>query len=96
MIVFICRYVDLVTAPHYSLYNTIMKVFFIASSVYTLYLIKVKFRCVLACHRHRGGGGQLTGRAAAEPRSPSRPKALKPPAPEADLKSSPLSFVSDG
>lgn len=44
VVVFLCRYVDLFTTPHYSLYNTVMKLFFIGSSVYTLYLIKVKFR----------------------------------------------------
>lgn len=59
VIVFICRYVDLVTAPHYSLYNTVMKVFFIASSVYTLYLIKVKYRCVcFPAHCEGGSDGR--------------------------------------
>lgn len=70
MIVFVCRYVDLVTAPHYSLYNTIMKVFFIASSVYTLYLIKVKFRSVSSLASssgaRRGSQGKRAGGSGAE------------------------------
>ena len=44
--VFLTRYVDLVTGPYVSFYNTIMKIFFIASSAYTLYLMKFRFRCV--------------------------------------------------
>lgn len=40
---FLTRYTDLVT--HFvSLYNTMMKVFFISSSLYIVYLMKVKFR----------------------------------------------------
>lgn len=50
VIVFLCRYVDLVTSPHVSVYNTVMKLFFIGSSIYTLYLIKVKFRSVTRFH----------------------------------------------
>jgi len=42
-LVFVTRYVDLFT--HFvSLYNSLMKIFFIGSSVYILYLMKVKFR----------------------------------------------------
>ncbi|ORY91216.1 ER lumen protein retaining receptor [Syncephalastrum racemosum] len=42
-IVFLTRYLDLFT--HFvSVYNTCMKVFFIASSVYILYLMRMKFR----------------------------------------------------
>ncbi|KND03299.1 hypothetical protein, variant [Spizellomyces punctatus DAOM BR117] len=41
--VFCARYLDLVT--HYvSLYNTLMKIFFIGTSFYILYLMKVRFR----------------------------------------------------
>ncbi|GAA6001700.1 hypothetical protein JCM10207_002273 [Rhodosporidiobolus poonsookiae] len=42
--VFLTRYVDLLTGPHISLYNTVMKLFFIGSSAYILFLMKVKFR----------------------------------------------------
>lgn len=42
-IVFMTRYLDL-AVHYYSLYNTCMKIFFIVSSVYILYLMKVKFR----------------------------------------------------
>ncbi|WWC61942.1 uncharacterized protein I303_104528 [Kwoniella dejecticola CBS 10117] len=42
--VFLTRYVDLLTGPYVSLYNTIMKLFFIGSTGYTLFLMKVKFR----------------------------------------------------
>ncbi|BGO92857.1 hypothetical protein NBRC10512_007977 [Rhodotorula toruloides] len=44
LIVFLTRYLDLLTGPYISLYNTIMKLFFIGSSAYVLYLMKVKFR----------------------------------------------------
>lgn len=44
--VFLTRYIDLVTAPWRSLYNVIMKIFFIASSGYTLFLMRFKFKCV--------------------------------------------------
>ncbi|KAK3828655.1 MAG: ER lumen protein retaining receptor-domain-containing protein [Benniella sp.] len=41
--VFLTRYTDLVT--HFvSLYNTTMKIFFIASSLYIVYLMKLKFK----------------------------------------------------
>jgi hypothetical protein len=43
--VFIARYLDLVFR-WVSLYNFVMKIFFIASSVYILYLMKMRFRCV--------------------------------------------------
>ncbi|BGP52948.1 endoplasmic reticulum retention protein [Rhodotorula sphaerocarpa] len=38
------KYVDLLTGPYISLYNTVMKIFFIASSGYVLYLMKVRYR----------------------------------------------------
>lgn len=41
--VFLTRYLDLFW-NWVSLYNTLMKVFFIASSCYTVYLMRVKFR----------------------------------------------------
>jgi len=41
--VFIMRYLDLFTTWH-SLYNFVMKIFFIGSSLYILYLMKVRFR----------------------------------------------------
>lgn len=42
-IVFMTRYLDL-TFHFISLYNTCMKIFFIASSVYILYLMRVKYK----------------------------------------------------
>ena len=42
-IVFATRYLDLFTT-WISLYNTIMKIFFISTSIYILYLMKFKFR----------------------------------------------------
>ncbi|CAD5221406.1 UNVERIFIED_CONTAM: ER lumen protein-retaining receptor, partial [Eudyptes robustus] len=42
-IVFICRYLDLFT-NFVSLYNSVMKLFFLASSIGTVYLIYFKFR----------------------------------------------------
>jgi hypothetical protein len=39
-------YVDLLTGPYISLYNTVMKLFFIGSSAFVLYLMKFKFRFV--------------------------------------------------
>jgi len=41
--VFVSRYLDLFF-DYVSLYNTLMKIFFIASSVYILYLMKYKYR----------------------------------------------------
>ena len=41
--VFVTRYLDLLTT-YISLYNTVMKIFFIVSSVGTCYLILAKFR----------------------------------------------------
>ncbi|KAL3901623.1 MAG: hypothetical protein SGCHY_000446 [Lobulomycetales sp.] len=42
-VVFIARYMDLFT--HWvSLYNTVMKIFFISSAVYILYLMQVEFK----------------------------------------------------
>ena len=43
--VFVSRYLDLFTT-WISLYNFVMKIFFIGSSVYILYLMKVRFRYV--------------------------------------------------
>ncbi|BEJ13811.1 hypothetical protein CspHIS471_0309850 [Cutaneotrichosporon sp. HIS471] len=43
LLVFVLRYLDLFT-NFVSLYNTLMKLFFIASSAYVLYLMKVRFR----------------------------------------------------
>lgn len=43
LLVFVTRYTDLFYR-YYNLYNTVMKIFFIASSAYTLYLMKVKFK----------------------------------------------------
>ncbi|KAB5593818.1 ER lumen protein retaining receptor [Ceratobasidium theobromae] len=44
VVVFLTRYIDLFTFHLVSLYNTIMKIFFIASTVYTLYLMKYRYR----------------------------------------------------
>lgn len=38
------RYIDLLTGPSVSLYNTFMKLFFIGSAGYVAYLMKYKFR----------------------------------------------------
>jgi len=43
LVVFVSRYLDLVT-NFISLYNTVMKVFFIASAAATVYLMYVKFK----------------------------------------------------
>jgi ER lumen protein retaining receptor len=43
--VFLTRYIDLFYS-YVSLYNTVMKIFFIASSCYILFLMKTKFRFV--------------------------------------------------
>lgn len=40
------RYVDLLTGPFISLYNTLMKIFFIGSAGYVVYLMKFKFKWV--------------------------------------------------
>lgn len=44
LLVFLTRYSDLLTHSHVSVYNTLMKLFFIGSTGYTLYLMRVKFR----------------------------------------------------
>ncbi|CDZ96649.1 er lumen protein retaining receptor [Phaffia rhodozyma] len=45
VIVFVTRYLDLLSfSSHVSLYNTLMKLFFIGSSVYTLCLMKLRFK----------------------------------------------------
>jgi hypothetical protein len=43
--VFVTRYIDLFT-NYVSLYNSLMKLFFIGSSCYTLYLMRTRFRSV--------------------------------------------------
>ncbi len=43
-IVYVTRYVDLFWAGSFSMYNTIMKLFFISSSIFVLYLMQAKFR----------------------------------------------------
>lgn len=43
LLVFVMRYLDLVTT-FVSLYNTLMKLFFIGSTAYVLYLMKFRFR----------------------------------------------------
>ncbi|KAF8317615.1 ER lumen protein retaining receptor [Clavulina sp. PMI_390] len=42
--VFVTRYLDLFAGEWVSLYNTVMKLFFIGSSAYILYLMKVQFK----------------------------------------------------
>ena len=42
--VFVTRYLDLLYTEPVSLYNTFMKLFFIGSSCYILYLMKMRFR----------------------------------------------------
>jgi len=42
--VFVTRYLDLFMGEYVSVYNTIMKLFFIGSSTYILYLMKVRFK----------------------------------------------------
>ncbi|KAI9441523.1 ER lumen protein retaining receptor [Lactarius indigo] len=42
--VFVTRYLDLFHPSQLSFYNVVMKIFFISSSVYTLFLMKVRFR----------------------------------------------------
>ena len=42
--VFVTRYLDLFLGEWVSLYNTLMKLFFIGSSGYILYLMKYRFR----------------------------------------------------
>lgn len=46
-LVFVTRYLDLLFR-WISLYNFVMKLFFIGSSCYILYLMKYRYRCVLA------------------------------------------------
>ena len=50
LVVFLTRYVDLVTEDRVSVYNTLMKLFFIGSTGYTLYLMRLRFRCVFGKH----------------------------------------------
>lgn len=52
LIVFLTRYVDLFTRPLVSVYNTVMKLFFIGSTAYTLYLMKFKYRCGHSARPH--------------------------------------------
>ena len=42
--VFVTRYLDLFLGEWVLLYNTLMKLFFIGSSCYILYLMKYRFR----------------------------------------------------
>ncbi|KAF8525968.1 ER lumen protein retaining receptor [Hysterangium stoloniferum] len=42
--VFLTRYLDLFAGDYISAYNTIMKLFFIGSSAYILYLMRIRFR----------------------------------------------------
>lgn len=44
--VFVTRYLDLFLGTWVSLYNTVMKLFFIGSSIYILYLMRVQFKSV--------------------------------------------------
>ncbi|KAL5521371.1 KDELR1 [Sanghuangporus baumii] len=44
VVVFVTRYLDLFFGEYVSLYNTLMKLFFIGSSCYILYLMKFRFR----------------------------------------------------
>lgn len=46
LVVFATRYLDLVIGPWYSVYNTIMKLFFLGSSAWIVYLMRVKYRCI--------------------------------------------------
>lgn len=46
VVVFLTRYLDLFLGDWISIYNTTMKLFFIGSSAYILYLMKVRFRYV--------------------------------------------------
>lgn len=49
VVVFLARYLDMFLGEWVSLYNTAMKLFFIGSSAYILYLMKVRFRCCTFC-----------------------------------------------
>lgn len=49
MAVFVARYLDLFFR-YVSLYNSVMKLFFIASSCYILYLMKYKYRSAFSIH----------------------------------------------
>lgn len=44
VVVFFTRYLDLFLGDYVSIYNTFMKLFFIGSSCYILYLMKFRFR----------------------------------------------------
>jgi ER lumen protein retaining receptor len=44
VVVFVTRYLDLFLGEWVSLYNTVMKLFFIGSSAYILFLMKVRFK----------------------------------------------------
>jgi ER lumen protein retaining receptor len=47
VLVFVTRYLDLFLGEWISFYNTVMKLFFIGSSAYILYLMKFRFKSVL-------------------------------------------------
>ena len=57
--VFVSRYLDLFY-DYVSLYNTLMKMFFIASSCYILYLMRFRFRYVFPRRSHEGSTTELT------------------------------------
>ena len=44
VVVFVTRYLDLFTGDFVSIYNTVMKLFYIGSSCYIIYLMRVKYR----------------------------------------------------
>lgn len=46
--VFVTRYLDLFMGQWVSLYNTLMKLFFIGTSCYILFLMRVRFKFVLS------------------------------------------------
>lgn len=62
--VFVTRYLDLFAGEWVSLYNTVMKLFFIGSSVYILYLMKFRFKSVphidVSIHLHVNGTSDLS------------------------------------
>lgn len=62
------RYLDLFTGAYVSLYNTLMKLFFIGSSAYIVFLMKVKFRC--ASRGYLSGVQGLTPRSADQHKIP--------------------------
>ena len=51
----------MLTGPFISLYNTLMKVFFIGSAGYVVYLMKFKFKCVRARRHTQLGASAASG-----------------------------------